>query len=42
LEGSVDGVARQESLSTEWLIGLLAEVAREAGTIDPLSGGQSL
>ena len=36
LEGPVDGITGQKGLSTEWLVGLLAEIAVEAGAIDPL------
>ena len=36
LEGAVDSVAGEEGLGAEGLIGGLAEVAREAGAVDPL------
>lgn len=37
LEGAVDGVAGEEGVGAERLIGLLAEGAGKAGTVDPLS-----
>jgi len=36
LEGAVDGVAGEEGLGAEGLVGGLAEVAGEAGAVDPL------
>ena len=36
LEGAVDRVAGQQGVWAEGLVGLLAEVAGEAGTVDPL------
>lgn len=36
LEGAVDGVTRKEGLRAEGLVGLLAEVAGEAGAVEPL------
>lgn len=36
LEGAVDGVAGQEGFGAEGLVGLLAEVALEAGAVEPL------
>ena len=39
LEGTVDGVAGEESLRAEWFIGCLAEVALQARAIDPLDTG---
>lgn len=36
LERAVDGVTRQQCLRAERLVGLLAEIASQAGAIDPL------
>lgn len=36
LEGAVDGVAGEEGAGAEGLVGGLAEVAGEAGAVDPL------
>lgn len=36
LEGAVDGVAGEEGLGAEGLVGLLAEVAGETRAVDPL------
>lgn len=36
LECAVDGVAGQESFGAKGFIGLLAEVAGEAGAVEPL------
>jgi hypothetical protein len=33
LEGAVDCVAGKEGLRAQWLVGLLAKVAREAGSV---------
>jgi hypothetical protein len=39
LEGAVDGVAGEEGLGAQWLVGLLAEVAGEAGAVEPFDAG---
>jgi hypothetical protein len=36
LEAAIDGVSREERLGAEWLIGCLAVVALQAGTVQPL------
>lgn len=41
LEGAVDGVAGEEGFGAERFVGLLAEVAGEAGAVEPLGGGRS-
>jgi hypothetical protein len=39
LEGTVDCVAGEEGLGTQRLVGLLAEVAGEAGSVEPFDTG---
>jgi hypothetical protein len=39
LEGAVDGVAGEERFAAQGFVGLLAEVAGEAGAVDPLHAG---
>jgi len=39
LEGAVDGVAREQRLGAQWLVGLLAEVTGETGAVEPFDAG---
>jgi hypothetical protein len=39
LEAAVDGVAGEEGVRAQRLVGLLAEVAGEAGAVEPLDTG---
>jgi hypothetical protein len=39
LESAVDSVTRKEGLGAQWLVGRLAELAGQAGSVEPLDTG---
>jgi hypothetical protein len=39
LESAVDSVTRKKGLGAQWLVGRLAELAGQAGSVEPLDTG---
>jgi hypothetical protein len=39
LESAVNSVTRKEGLGAQWLVGRLAELAGQAGSVEPLDTG---